>query len=296
MIHRQSGLGRGLGALIPPTPRTTQPPIEVGLGPAPSPTAAPVNATFLEVPVSQIAPNPKQPRRHFEHAAMEDLVSSINEHGIVEPLIVTRLADDRYELVAGERRLRAAEIAGLETVPCVVRTASEQDKLELALIENVQRQDLNPIEEARAYERLIAEFGLTQDQVSAKVGKSRPQVANMVRLLQLPQDIQQALIDRKISASNARTLLSLPSENERRELFQTMLAGNFTVRQTEARVPHPRRAHAAADPNVRDAERRLRESLGHRVDIRRAADGRGEIRISFENDDDLRDLTDRLSV
>lgn len=297
MIHRQTGLGRGLGAIIPPRPGAVPPATEVGIGPAPVATApAPLEGgTFLQVPVSLITPNPKQPRRHFDHAALEDLVSSIKEHGIVEPLVVTR-GDAGYELIAGERRLRAAQIAGLETVPCVVRTASEQEKLELALIENVQRQDLNPIEEAFAYQRLMDEFGLTQDQVSAKVGKSRPQVANTVRLLQLPADIQQALMDRKISASNARTLLSLPTDQERHDLFSAMLAGNFTVRQTEARVPHPRRARVVSDPNVLDAERRLRESLGHRVDIKRSPNGSGEIKIAFENEEDLRDLTSRLET
>ena len=296
MIHRQTGLGRGLGAIIPQRSGAIRPATEVSVGAAQTATPAPPESgTFLHIPVSLIVPNPKQPRRHFEHAALEDLVSSIKEHGIVEPLVATRLSDGTYELVAGERRLRAAQIAGLETVPCVVRSATEQEKLELALIENVQRQDLNPIEEAVAYQRLMDEFGLTQDQVSAKVGKSRPQVANMVRLLQLPEDIQQALMDRKISASNARTLLSLPTDQERRDLFQAMLAGNFTVRQAEARVPHPRRARAAADPNVQDAERRLRESLGHRVEIKRSPNGAGEIRIAFENDEDLRDLTSRLA-
>jgi len=300
MIHRQTGLGRGLGAIIPPRSGAIRPATETDIGPAPAATALPSTplgtsgGTFLQVPVSLITPNPKQPRRHFDHAALEDLVSSIKEHGIIEPLVVTR-GDAGYELVAGERRLRAAQIAGLETVPCVVRTASEQEKLELALIENVQRQDLNPIEEAVAYQRLIDEFGLTQDQVSNKVGKSRPQVANTVRLLQLPADVKQALVDRKISASNARTLLSLPTESERHDLFQTMLSGNFTVRQTEARVPHPRRARAVADPNVQDAERRLRESLGHRVEIKRSPNGAGEIRVAFDNEEDLRDLTERLS-
>src|SRR3989344_6029845 len=245
MIHRQTGLGRGLGAIIPPRSGAIRPATETDIGPAPAATALPSTplgtsgGTFLQVPVSLITPNPKQPRRHFDHAALEDLVSSIKEHGIIEPLVVTR--------------------------------------------------------GAAAYQRLIDEFGLTQDQVSNKVGKSRPQVANTVRLLQLPADVKQALVDRKISASNARTLLSLPTESERHDLFQTMLSGNFTVRQTEARVPHPRRARAVADPNVQDAERRLRESLGHRVEIKRSPNGAGEIRVAFDNEEDLRDLTNRLS-
>jgi ParB family chromosome partitioning protein len=292
MMQRQSGLGRGLGALIP---QKTSPALEADLStPAPIPSsAAPASENHLRLlPISSIVPNPHQPRRHFDHGAMEDLVSSIKEHGVIEPLVVTPLGSDRYELVAGERRLRASQIAGLEVVPAVIRTATEQQKLEVAIIENVQRQDLNPIEEAIAYRRLMDEFGLTQDEVSDKVGKSRPQVANTVRLLQLPEEVQRALIERKISASNARTLLSLPDRSSQMELFAAMLAGNFTVRQTESRVPHPRRgkAGAAIDPNVLEASRRLREALGQKVEVRRTPDGSGEIRISFRNDEDLQSI------
>jgi ParB family chromosome partitioning protein len=300
MIHRPSGLGRGLGALIPQ--RSAKPALESDLhadakGPVVVASGSVVpDGALCYLPIGRVSPNPHQPRRHFDHAALEDLVSSIKEHGVIEPLVVTARADGGYELVAGERRLRASQIAGLETVPAVVRTASEQQKLEIAIIENVQRQDLNPIEEAIAYRRLMDEFGLTQDQVSDKVGKSRPQVANTVRLLQLPEEVQQALVERKISASNARTLLSLASDAERQELFQAMLAGNFTVRQTEARVPHPRRAKASAafDPNLRDAERQLRESLGHRVEIKPSPNGGGEIRIGFENEEDLQGIVKKL--
>lgn len=296
MMNRTSGLGRGLGALIPPRP--VKPALETEVRPNPvvvaSGSVVPDGALCF-LPVTQIVPNPHQPRRHFDHAALEDLVSSIKEHGVIEPLVVTSSPNGQYELIAGERRLRASQIAGLETVPAVVRSASEQQKLEIAIIENVQRQDLNPIEEAIAYKRLMDEFNLTQDEVSTKVGKSRPQVANTVRLLQLPEDVQKALVERKISASNARTLLSLSSDDERHELFQAMLAGNFTVRQTESRVPHPRRAKSSAgmDPNLRDAERRLRESLGHRVDIKSSGNG-GEIRIGFENEEDLNGIVKKL--
>jgi ParB family chromosome partitioning protein len=300
MMKRTAGLGRGLGALIPPksvrsgrtdpsapggrkekeTVRSSEPPLQ---------------GVYREIAVSSIASNPQQPRSHFDHAALEDLVSSIRERGIVQPLIVTERADGAYELVAGERRLRAARIAGLAAVPCIVRTASEQDKLELALIENVQRHDLNPIEEARAYKRLIEEFGMTQDEVGRRVGKSRPQVANAVRLLQLPEEIRQALMNQSISASNARTLLSLPSDKERMELFRAMLAGQFTVRETEARVPHPRRPRQY-DPNLLEYERRLREALGYRVTVKRNARGGGEIRIPFETDEDLDSLAARLNA
>jgi ParB family chromosome partitioning protein len=296
MMKRPSGLGRGLGALIPPsnggtysTPRQTEASQPQGIA------EASVNGSaYREISVDAIVANPHQPRQHFDHAALEDLVSSIQERGVIEPLIVTDLGNGTYELIAGERRLRASRIAGLQTVPCVIRSASDREKLELAIIENVQRHDLNPIEEAVAYKRLMDEFGLTQDEVGEKVGKSRPQVANIVRLLQLPEEIRQALMDRKINSSNARTLLSLPSETERMELFRAMLSQNFTVRETEKHVGHPRaKAGPSADPNVLEYERRLRELTGHRAEIKMSAKG-GEIRIPFQSDEDLGGLMERL--
>ncbi|MBD3251736.1 ParB/RepB/Spo0J family partition protein [Candidatus Uhrbacteria bacterium] len=300
MKRRPSGLGRGLGALIPQREESAENDINAAVTPAVLPPQSTTDmdqapqGTYRQVAVGNIEINPQQPRRHFDHAAMEDLVSSIQEHGVVEPLIVTELPQGQYELIAGERRLRASKIAGLDTVPAVVRTASEQDKLEIALIENIQRHDLNPIEEAIAYKRLMDEFGMTQDEVGKRVGKSRPQVANLVRLLQLPEEIQQALMDRKISASNARTLLSLSTDEERMHLLNAMIAGNFTVRQTEARVGHPRRARNV-DPNVMEQERRLRESLGHRVDVKPGQNGGGEIKIYFHSDEDLSELTSKLA-
>ena len=290
IIGRQSGLGRGLGALIPPKP------------PAPSPTQDLGNATqvsssgerLMQIPVQDVVRNPHQPRVHFDHGQLEDLILSIKEHGVIQPITVTRLPDGRYELIAGERRLRASTIAGLATVPAIVREAGEQEKLELALIENIQRQDLNPIEEARAYMRLIDEFHLTQDEVSQKVGKSRPQVGNTVRLLQLPESIQQALVERKISASNARTLLSVPTEAERQQLFEAMIAGHFTVRQAEERVPHPRRARRPLDPNVADAEYHLREKYHCLVEIKRDPKGPGEIRLKFTSNEEFEALIRKL--
>lgn len=302
MMKRPSGLGRGLGALIPPsqggTFSSTRPAdLEVPLsGPIASREDVPVAlGVYREVPIADVEANPHQPRKHFDHAALEDLVSSIRDRGIIEPLVVTERGDGKYELIAGERRLRAANIAGLRVVPCVVREqADDREKLELAIIENVQRHDLNPIEEALAYQRLIDEFGLTQDEVGVRVGKSRPQVGNIVRLLQLPNEIQQALMERKISASNARTLLSLSTDAERMELFRAMLSQNFTVRQTEERVGHTRAPRAPADPNLAEQERHLRERLGHRVSIKRSSSGEGEIRIAFQSEEDLMDVCRRL--
>lgn len=306
MMKRPSGLGRGLGALIPPAQGGTfsstrsadlEVPLQGSTSASPQESAPSLQGVYREIPIADVEPNPHQPRKHFDHAALEDLVSSIRERGIIEPLVVTERLDGKYELIAGERRLRAANIAGLRVVPCVVREqADDREKLELAIIENVQRHDLNPIEEAFAYQRLIDEFGLTQDEVGIRVGKSRPQVGNTVRLLQLPHEIQQALMERKISASNARTLLSLPTDAERMELFRAMLSQNFTVRQTEERVGHPRAPRTPADPNLAERERNLREQLGHRVSIKRSSSGEGEIRIVFQSDEDLTDLCQRLGV
>jgi len=296
ILARQSGLGRGLGAIISPKPGTASTALNAAR-PAPA-LEAPLSAgdqgqRVLELPLDRLERNPHQPRTHFDHDQLEDLISSIKEYGVIQPLIVTRKPDGNYQLIAGERRLRAAAIAGLKTVPAIVREAADQEKLELAIIENVQRQDLNPIDEARAYQRLIDEFSLTQDEVSKKVGKSRPQVANMVRLLQLPEEIQRALVEGRISASNGRTLLSLPSEAEQLKLFHAMLEQNFTVRQTEARVPH-RRSRIMVDPNLAAAEDQLRSKLNCKVDIKRDARGQGEVRLKFYSDEELKSILEKI--
>lgn len=294
MMGRQSGLGRGLGALIPQrSPSPTASPAPTGTEP---PAARPAGELLVQrIPVDRIDPNPHQPRTHFDHGALEGLVSSIKEHGILQPLVVTTKPDGRYELIVGERRLRAAKIADLAAVPAIVRSATDQQKMVLALIENLQRADLNPIEEAHAYLRLQEEFGMTQDQVGERVCKSRPQVANTIRLLQLPAEIQRALAEGRISASNARTLLSLPAEEERMKMFEALLTGNFTVRQTEARVPRRRRRSAESDPNLVAIENRLREALGTKVKITRDARGEGEVRIQYFDDEDLNAIADKIA-
>ncbi len=314
IVGRQSGLGRGLGALIPQRPAVDNAPPRSpsdGVTPRPAPSQSysesapaytPVDrngstASGIDVrniPVDQIDQNPHQPRAHFDHGDLEDLVGSIKEYGVLQPIVVTEKSSGRYELIAGERRLRASKIAGKDTIPSIVRSATEQQKMELAIIENVQRADLNPLEEARAYLRLQDEFNLTQDEVGQRVGKSRPQVGNIIRLLQLPEEIQQALVEKRISTSNARTLLSLPSEEERMKMFRAMIEGNFTVRQTEARVPHPRRRSSLVDPNVADLEHRLRSLLGMKVKIKRDHRGEGEIRIHFLNEEDLTTIANKI--
>lgn len=296
MLGRQSGLGRGLGAIIPPKPGPAAVPPMTAAPPQDAEPAAGTADRIRELPVELIDPNPHQPREHFDHTGLEELVSSIQVHGVMQPVIVTPKTDGRYELIAGERRLRASKIAGLSRIPAVVRTATEQEKLELAIIENIQRQDLNPLEEARAFLRLQNEFNLTQEEIAKRSGKSRSQVANTVRLLQLPDEVQSALRQGRISASNARTLLSLPTEDERMQLFRAMLAGDFTVRQTEARIPHRRpRRTTVEDPNVIAAERELRDALGAKVVIKRNPHGEGEIRITFLNDEDLASIRRKIA-
>lgn len=289
-------MGRGLGALIPRKVPATDTAQRSDM-PASSAHTGDFDLSgdniIKSIPVDAIDPNPRQPRSHFDHGDLEDLVNSIKEHGILQPIVVTPKGD-RYEMIAGERRLRASKIAGLSTIPALVRKATEQQKMELALIENVQRSDLNPIEEAYAYLRLQEEFGLTQDELGIRLGKSRPQIANTIRLLQLPQEIQRALAEKKISASNARTLLSLATDDERMEMFKALLSGNFTVRQTEARVSRTRRPKTI-DPNLTELEDRIRNSLGAKVKIKRDARGEGEVRIQFFDEEGLREIVEKIA-
>ncbi len=214
---------------------------------------------------------------------------------MLQPLTVTKKADGRFELIAGERRLRASKMAGLKTVPVLVRDATDQQKLELAIIENIQRQDLNAIEEARSYQALIDLFSLTQEQAAQRVGKSRSNVANTLRLLELDPEFQQALMEGKISRSHARTLLAEPDINRRRQLFQSMLNGGMTVREAEARAGSAIHPSAGRDPNVEAIERELRDSLGTKVNLD-MKNGAGKISIHFYSKDELKDLIKKLTA
>lgn len=295
ILQKQSGLGRGLGALIPPkqTQKTTpQNETEQEGRPARSIKHGGSAGLVHEIPVELISANTHQPRRYFDEAQLEELAESIREHGILQPLVVTLREDGTYELIAGERRFRAAKLAGLTKVPVIVRDATEQQKLELALIENIQRQQLNPMEEAHAYTRLIQEFDLTQEEAAKRVGKSRSQVANTIRLLQLPTEIQQGLAEGKISQSNARTLLALPTDGQRLVLYHAMLKGNYSVRETEERVVTARRGQ---DPNVVAAENTLRSKYHCKVKIHQRMTGSGEVKFTFTNSEELEELIKKLS-
>jgi ParB family transcriptional regulator, chromosome partitioning protein len=309
IMKRQSGLGRGLGALIPQKQNETAvqkamhedivSPSNLDTHSVSVPAVEETKVLddgqrVYQLPVEQIIPNSKQPRLLFDHDGLEELVSSIKEHGVLQPLIVRKIDEDEYELIAGERRLRASKLAGFDTVPAIVREAGEQEKLELAIIENVQRRDLNPIEEARAYSQLKEEFGLTQEQVSKKVGKSRPQVANIIRLLDLSLEMQEALSHGKISQSNGRTLLGIPDPEERIKVFHQMESGKFTVRQAESKIPPSRKRPKVVDPNLLELEAKLRAFFGGRVSVKRKPQGDGEIKIDFSSDEDLQRILNRM--
>ncbi len=283
-------LGKGLNSLIPQQKTRKIIRHETGI----------VNGEgrIWDVSITEIAPNSEQPRKEFSHQELEDLVSSIKKHGILQPLVITEKADGGYELIAGERRLRASQIAGLATVPAIIRSVSQQEKLELALIENIQRQNLNAIEEAFAYRRLIDEFNLTQEKVAEQVGKARSTIANLVRLLDLPEIVQKALVDKKISVGQAKALLSLNSEKEQISVLKSMLGEKMTVREVENVIQNrpvvSRKGSVRRDPNIIASERILEEAPGTKVHITQKGN-KGKIEIEYYSAEDLKRLINELS-
>ena len=275
----KGGLGRGLEALIP-----------AGL------------AGTTEVEVDRIARNPRQPRQQINPEELRELADSVREHGLLQPLVVSRLTTEgphRYQLIAGERRLEAARLAGLTRVPVVVRDATPEETLELALVENLQRADLKPLEEASAYQRLADEFGLTQEQIAAKVGKSRSAVANALRLLGLPADVKAALARGEISEGHARALLGLRDDEERRSALGEIVRGRLSVRSTEELVRRRgearerREADRGAQEEIRAVEDAFRAALGTRVSLVRRGQG-GHLIIHFYSEEQLQALYDLL--
>jgi len=273
-------LGRGLGALITPT-------ISLRKGTAPENKLD--NQRIWHVPVSEVKPNPNQPRKHFSPDELSELADSIKKHGVLQPLIVIEKNDGGYELVAGERRWRASKQAGLPTVPVMVKKLADQEKLEVSLIENIQRQDLNPIEEAFAYKRLTEEFNLTQEEVGQKVGRSRPAVANMIRLLDLPEEAQNALIEGKINTGQARALLSLGDDPKKQlAMLSSMLGQKITVRELEWAVNKQRTDKSAIrrNPNLIYLEDKLRSVLNTKVAITQRGE-HGAVTISYFSKEEL---------
>ena len=287
-----TGLGRGLSSLIPKKISSS-----IFSDTHREILVSPDTNKILQIPVDDIRANPLQPRQNFGHDEMEELIESVKLYGIIQPLIVTALPGGEYELIAGERRLRAGKIIGLATVPAVVREAGEQEKLELALIENVQRTNLNPMEKAIAYQRLIDEFNLTQEEVAEKLGLSRSVVANTVRFLNLPEKIQQALSSAEINEGHAKIIAGLDTEQEQLDLLEKILHYNFTVRDVEHEVRRmPRRRavrRSVKDPVIEEQEDGLRQALNTKVNIKKSGE-RGQIIIDFYSDEEMNSIVNRI--
>ncbi|RPI55842.1 MAG: ParB/RepB/Spo0J family partition protein [Acidobacteria bacterium] len=284
-MEKRPALGKGLSALIPDVP-------DVRPGGAPA-----------EVDVDQLSPNEHQPRHRIEDARLDELAQSIRTNGVIQPIVVRRVGAG-YRIIAGERRWRAAQRAGLTRVPIVVKdvtAGNDAQLLEMALIENIQREDLNPIDEAAAYERLSTEFNLTQEEIAAAVGKDRSSVANHMRLLKLPQEVRAEVAGGRLSMGHARALLAIVDEGSQRQVAREVIARNLSVRETEAmakRAAQPvakeRAAPAGPDVHTRAAEEKLRMTLGTRVRINRRGKG-GRIEIDFGSEDELQRLYEYLT-
>ena len=277
------GLGKGLDALIP---RDFQPESSGG---------------SQQVPITAILPNPSQPRGEINIEGLQELAQSILEHGILQPLILSKSpTDNQYTLIAGERRLRAAEIAGLKSVPAIIREVTEQERLEIALIENIQREDLSPLEAALSYQQLNDEFNLSHEDISARVGKSRASITNTLRLLKLSDAVQVALNSKKISEGHARALLGLPSKKSQIAVLQTVLNNQLNVRQTEILVrkfsgqkPVIKKAKKTVSPEISSLEDQIRTLLGTKVTLNHGKKG-GTIVIHYYSEEELNTLIDRF--
>jgi ParB family chromosome partitioning protein len=281
-----NGLGRGLGSLIPQKndPVTTPP------------SSSTIEGEVMRVSPDVIIANPRQPRNNFSDAELNELVQSVREYGIIQPLVVTKTAGG-YELIAGERRLRAARLVGLKEVPIVVREADDQEKLEIALIENIQREDLNAVELALGYKKLAEEFNLNQDQLAKKLGKSRPVVTNTLRILQLPQAIQDALINGEITEGHAKILVGLDSEQKQFELFNRIKTRHLNVDTTllEARrMGGTKQARIQINYADKDKEMLLRQFFGAKSEIKRIRKG-GEVVVHFTSEEELDGIIKKIS-
>ncbi len=282
MATKQRGLGRGLGALID------------DFSPEPG------QETITKLPLQKVEPNPNQPRRSFDEEELQALADSIAEHGILQPLAVRALDGGFYQIIAGERRWRAARLAGLDEVPVVVLDADDRTVMELALIENLQRQDLNPMEEAEGYRVLMEDYGLTQEQAAARVGKSRPAVTNALRLLALPDEVRAMVENGTLSAGHARAVLSLPSERLQKAAAQRIIALRLSVRQAEAMCKRMAAGEKTEKPKseltvdyVGECEKALTKQLGRRVKIV-SGKRKGRFELEFYGEDDLQRLYDAL--
>lgn len=271
----KSGLGKGLDLLIPTVPEKEDQEPQM-------------------LKISQVEPNRDQPRKQFDPEALKDLAGSIRQYGIIQPIIVCK-KPDYYEIIAGERRWRAAKLAGLKQIPVVVKEYSDKEIAEISLIENIQRENLNPIEEAKAYKSLIEEYDLTQEELSERISKSRTQITNTMRLLKLHEDVQKMLTDGALTAGHARALLGLEIQEEQLRIAEKVVEENLSVRQTEdlvRQINNPPKTRKASKKPVnsvfyKDLERRMTETLGTKVRINQKEPGKGRIEISYFSEDDL---------
>jgi ParB family chromosome partitioning protein len=295
-LDNRRALGRGLSSLLPT--RST------GTGPTnyePSSTASAENNGLLLLPIERIDPNPTQPRQHFENTALNELAASIAANGIIQPLVVRRKGEG-FELVAGERRWRAAKMAGLEEVPVVVQEIADEKVLEIALIENIQRADLNPIETAQAFSRLVRELNLSHEEVGHRTGKERATITNFLRLLKLPEDLQRLVAEGRLTMGQAKALLGLESEDQQRQLAQKAMQLGLSVRAVEKMVQNvlappeekPEAAEVPVDPNVAAAIEQFERVLGTRVRITPTSEHRGRIEIEYYSQAELQRIYEQI--
>lgn len=301
MAHNY-GLGRGLSSLIPQKqnkdkiagPREDYNYFGSSITPK---TGNPGKSKDVqEVGINLISPNPHQPRILFDEMKLKELAASIKEHGVIQPLIVTKRGD-QFEIITGERRLQASKIAGLKSVPVIVREASEQQKLELAVIENIQRHDLNPIEEAKSYKSLVDNFDLGQEEVALRVGKRRSTVANKIRLLTLPIEIQKSLIEGKITEGHAKAILAIDNPEKQRALYELILRNSLTVRQVEDKTKEisvrTHKRNIAVDPEIKQIEDEISQKLGTKVKVSKSGTG-GRIIIEYYSKEELENIISKI--
>ncbi len=292
MKNQKPALGRGLDALLGADGQLRS-----------REDARALAGGIFDLPIGLIQPNPFQPRQEFSPEALHSLAKSIEQLGIIQPVTVRATKGDAFELISGERRLKAAKLAGLEKIPAYIRPAKDVRILEMALVENVQREDLNPIEVAQGYQRLIEEYNLTQEDVSHRVGKSRPQITNFLRLLHLPSNIQVGIRKRIITPGHARALLALSDDQSKNQLFSEIQREGLSVREVEQRVknlskqPKKQKKHPKTDPKVYiiQAENKLRRHLGSKVEIKNTKSGTGQVVIHYYSEEDLTRILDLIS-
>jgi len=285
----KTSLGMGLSSLIPNKLNKNK---EINTPLKKKSFASSDSDEVIKIPTENIVPNPNQPRYYFDGDNLKELSESIKEHGVIQPILVTKINVNKYELIAGERRLQASKLAGFEEIPAIIRLATNQQKLELALVENIQRHNLNSIEEAKAYQKLGKEFNLTQEEIAKKTGKSRSAIANIIRLLDLPIEIQRGIIEGKITEGHARAILGLENSEKQRALYELILKNNLTVRAAENKVKevtvhtHKRKVLKQADPYIQDIEDNIQQKLGTRVKIKKHGVS-GRIAIDFFSEEEF---------